>query len=42
MRGSLLIFSPWGLDEELHRLNDLAAEICATTEAVLLNVKEIA
>lgn len=60
-QGSLLILSPWGLDEELtpvpngtgtlagpsdyarfHRLNDLAAEICATTEAVLLNVKEIA
>jgi len=59
-RGSLLILSPWGLDEELtpapngtgtpaipsdyarfHRLNDLAAEICATTEAVLLNIKEI-
>lgn len=59
-RGSLLILSPWGLDEELtpvpigtgtpatpsdyarfHRLNDLAAEICATTEAVLLDVKEI-
>ncbi|MBR1682658.1 MAG: hypothetical protein IJ700_04815 [Bacteroidaceae bacterium] len=48
-RGSLLILSPWGLDEQLqtdtpsdyarfHRLNDLAAEICATTDAVLLDI----
>ena len=75
-RGSLLILSPWGLDEELktaaqktalesagtaaagtaaagtaavevtdyarfHRLNDLAAEICSTTDVVLMNLKEI-
>ena len=61
-RGSLLILSPWGLDEELmntapsspgtaatgpsdyarfHRLNDLAAEICATTDAVLIGIRDI-
>ena len=47
-RGALLILAPWGLDEEVapsdyarfHRLNDLAAEICATTDVALLNVKE--
>ncbi len=46
-RGSLLIMAPWGLDEEspsdfasFHRLNDLAAEICKTTDAVLLNISD--
>ena len=47
-RGTLLILSPWELDEEIahnspvsdfarfHHLNDLAAEICATTDCSLL------
>ena len=46
-RGSLLIMAPWGLDEHspsdfasFHRLNDLAAEICNTTDAVLLNISD--
>lgn len=58
-RGSLLILSPWGLDEEIaslnasaaaspvsdyarfHRLNDLAAEICATTDVTLLDISSL-
>ena len=45
-RGALLILAPWGLDEStdyarFHRLNDLAAEICSTTDVVLLDVKDI-
>lgn len=48
-RGTLLILSPWELDKEIahsspvcdsarfHRLNDLAAEICATTDASLVS-----
>ncbi len=46
-RGSLLIMAPWGLNEHspsdfasFHRLNDLAAEICKTTDAVLLNISD--
>ena len=46
-RGSLLIMAPWGLDEHspsdfasFHRLNDLAAEISKTTDAVLLNISD--
>lgn len=46
-RGSLLILAPWGVDEEspsdyasFHLLNDLAAEICSTTDAVLLNISD--
>ena len=76
-RGSLLILSPWGMDEELkketalksagttaeretalkgagttaevvppsdyarfHRLNNLAAEICNTTDVVLVNFSD--
>ena len=47
-RGTLLILSPWELDKEIahnssvsdfarfHHLNDLAAEICATTDCSLL------
>ena len=47
-RGTLLILSPWELDEEIahnssvsdfarfHHLNELAAEICATTDCSLL------
>ena len=48
VRGDLLIIAPWGLDEEyhsayarFHHLNDLAAEICNTTDAVLLNLAGI-
>ena len=43
-RGSLLILYPWELDKEqtdydrFHRLNDLAAEICASTDATLMDV----
>lgn len=48
-RGALLILAPWGLDEEagssdyarFHLLNDLAAEICATTDVTLMDVSEI-
>ena len=45
-RGALLVLSPWGLDEDsdyasFHRLNDLAAEICATTDVTLLNLSDI-
>ena len=45
-RGALLILAPWGLDEStdyarFHRLNDLAADICSTTDVVLLDVKDI-
>ena len=45
--GSLLILYPWELDKEqtdydrFHRLNDLAAEICASTDAILMDVGEI-
>jgi hypothetical protein len=43
-RGSLLILYPWELDKEqtdydrFHRLNTLAAEICTSTDAVLMDV----
>ena len=48
-RGALLILSPWDLDNEagssdyarFHLLNDLAAEICATTDVALLDMSEI-
>lgn len=46
-RGALLILYPWELDKEqtdydrFHRLNDLAAEICASTDATLMDVGEI-
>jgi len=46
-RGSLLILYPRELDKEVtdyacfHRLNELAAEICTTTNAVLVNVGEM-
>ena len=46
-RGSLLILYPWEFDKEqtdydrFHRLNDLAAEICASTDAILMDVGEI-
>lgn len=46
-RGTLLIMYPWELEKEqsdyecFHRLNDLAAEICASTDAVLLDFGDI-
>ena len=46
-RGSLLILYPWELDKEqtdygrFHRLNDLAAEICASTDVTLMDVDKI-
>ena len=46
-RGALLILYPWELDKEMtdydrfHRLNDLATEICASTDAILMDVGEI-
>lgn len=45
-RGSLLIMYPWELEKEqtdydrFHRLNDLAAEISANTDVVLLNFSD--
>ena len=47
-RGSLLILAPWGIEEEyatdyarFHHLNDLAEEICSTTETTLLDVASL-
>ena len=47
-RGTLLILTPWGIDEALHtdyerfhRLNDLAAEICNTTDATLVDLHDL-
>ena len=46
-RGTLLIMYPWELEKEktdydrFHRLNNLAAEICASTDAVLLDFGDI-
>ena len=46
-RGTLLIMYPWELEKEqsdyecFHCLNDLAAEICASTDAVLLDFGDI-
>ena len=45
-RGNLLILAPWGLDApseyaRFHQLNALAAEICATTDAAIVNVEGI-
>ena len=46
-RGSLLILSPWGLDDDtssdyasFHLLNALAQEVCMTTDALLLNISD--
>ena len=44
-RGLLLILAPWELDESsdygrFHRLNELAAEICSTTDVRLMEVGE--
>ena len=47
-RGTLLILSPWGIADELptdyqrfHRLNDLAAEICNTTDATIIGLTDL-
>ena len=47
-RGTLLILSPWGLADELstdyerfHRLNELAAEICNTTDATIIGLNDL-
>lgn len=47
-RGTLLVLAPWGIEDALptdydrfHRLNDLAAEICATTDVTLLDVSTL-
>ena len=45
-RGTLLILAPWAFDEatdyaRFHQLNELAAEICNTTDAVLLDMAEM-
>ena len=45
--GSLLILYPWELDTEqtdyarFHRLNELASEICASTDATLMDLDEM-
>ena len=48
-RGTLLILAPWGIAdvlptdyERFHRLNDLAQEICNTTEAILMDLNDLA
>ena len=48
-RGTLLILAPWGIADELptdyqrfHRLNDLAAEICKTTDATIIGLTDLA
>ena len=47
-RGTLLILAPWGIQEEyasdyarFHHLNDLAEEICSTTEVTLLDIASL-
>ena len=47
-RGTLLILAPWGIAEELptdyerfHHLNDLAAEICNTTDATIIGLNDL-
>lgn len=49
-KGQYLILAPWGPDEEIggnsdyarfHKLNDLAAEICATTEVTILELSQL-
>ena len=49
-KGQYLILAPWGLDEEIgrssdyarfHKLNELAAEICATTDVAILEVSQL-
>jgi len=48
-RGTLLILSPWGIADDLptdyqrfHRLNDLAAEICNTTDVTIIGLNDLA
>ena len=47
-RGTLLILSPWGIEDQLptdyqrfHFLNDLATEICNTTDATIVGIQGI-
>jgi len=47
-RGTLLILAPWGIQDayatdyaRFHHLNDLAEEICSTTEVTLLDVASL-
>ena len=47
-RGTLLILAPWGIQEDyasdyarFHHLNELAEEICSTTEVTLLDVASL-
>ena len=47
-RGTLLILAPWGIDEQLptdyqrfHHLNDLATEICNTTDATIIGIGDL-
>ena len=47
-RGTLLILSPWGIEDQLptdyqrfHFLNDLATEICNTTDATIVDIQGI-
>jgi hypothetical protein len=47
-RGTLLILAPWGIQENyasdyarFHHLNELAEEICSTTEVTLLDVASL-
>ena len=47
-RGTLLILAPWGIDDDLptdyqrfHYLNDLATEICNTTDATIIGFNDL-
>ncbi len=47
-RGTLLILAPWGIQEDyasdyarFHHLNELAEEICSTTEVTLLDIASL-
>ena len=47
-RGTLLILAPWGIDDQLptdyqrfHLLNDLAAEICNTTDTTIIGLNDL-
>ena len=47
-RGTLLILAPWGIEEQLptdyqrfHHLNDLATEICNTTDATIIDIANL-
>ena len=47
-RGTLLILAPWGIDDQVptdyqrfHYLNDLATEICATTDTTIIGLNDL-